>query len=124
MFRSILIVGLGGAIGAALRYIINISTLKFQFSDIPIATLLVNIIGCFLAGMFFHLVEKNIEFSDDLRLLLITGFCGGLTTFSALTIEEYSFISNKQFLLASVYIGLTVTFGLLAFWAGSLCFKS
>ena len=124
MFRSILIVGLRGAIGAALRYIINILTYKFQFSEIPIATFLVNIIGCFLAGLFLNLIEKNIQLSDDLRLLLITGFCGGLTTFSALTIEEYSFISNKQFLLASVYLGVTVTLGLVAFWLGSLWFKS
>ncbi|HVG42957.1 MAG TPA: CrcB family protein, partial [Chitinophagaceae bacterium] len=84
--RELIAVGLGGAAGSMLRFLIQ----RFMNTSLfPYGTLVVNVAGCLLIGIFAGFVIKNI-INESNRLLWITGFCGGFTTFSALTLESLS----------------------------------
>jgi len=108
MIINILLVAAGGATGSVLRYLCQRS-LNISF---PYGTAAVNLIGCFLVGLFAGLFLKNHEHQKS--LLLITGFCGGFTTFSAFTLESIQMMANDRWISLAVYISLSVLGGLLA----------
>lgn len=118
MLKSVLLVALGGSVGSILRYLASVFTTKFYSANFPLATFIVNIIGCLIIGILFGLFEKNGIVNDNLRLLLITGFCGGFTTFSAFSSENINLLQNGNFMTAIVYISLSVILGLFAVWFG------
>ena len=89
----------------------------------PTGTFAVNLIGCFFIGVIFSLAAKNAQGSDDMKLLLATGFCGGFTTFSAFAIENMELFKSGNNLTALTYILLSVTLGIIATFAGTLMFK-
>jgi CrcB protein len=118
MFKTILYVAIGGAIGSVLRYLITLFINK-QFSHpIPIATLLINILGCFLIGFLVGTFDKNNTLDISLKYLLLTGFCGGFTTFSAFGLENVTLFQSQNPVSALLYIGLSVVLGLAAVWFG------
>ena len=82
-----LIVMLGGSLGAVGRYSISLLAAKTWGTHFPWGTLLVNLIGCFLIGLIFALADRTRLLTPGLRLLLITGFLGALTTFSSFSLE-------------------------------------
>lgn len=83
MFKEILIAGCGGFVGTAGRYLIGKWSAGMWHGAFPMGTFLVNIIGCFLIGLFFGLLENAKVMTPSENVLLITGFCGGFTTFSS-----------------------------------------
>ena len=104
MLQQVLMVALGGGIGAALRYLTSewISNEGF-----PYATLTVNLVGSFLMGaLAIALAEQVI--SRDLALLFGTGLLGGLTTMSAFSVETIRLIEEQQTGIAASYVGLTM----------------
>lgn len=118
--KQILFVGLGGAAGSILRYLASVATLKYYSASFPIATLIVNITGCFIAGLIFGLVSQETSDAQSLRLLLITGFCGGFTTFSAFALENIKLMNSGNTPTAIFYVIVSVSAGLLAAWLGLL----
>lgn len=118
MFRSLLLVGLGGAIGSMLRYLISIYFTRFNSVDFPWATFSANILGCFIIGIVLTQSYKNDLIGNDIRLLLAVGFCGGLTTFSSFAVENITLINNKQFLILALYTAVSLLAGLTATWFG------
>jgi CrcB protein len=118
MIKQIIIVAIGGAAGSVLRYLATIISIKFYNNNFPIATFIVNILGCLLIGIFIGIFDRYGNFNENFRLLLITGFCGGFTTFSAFSSENISLMQNGNTFLAITYIGLSVIIGLLAVWFG------
>lgn len=112
MFSNIILVGLGGGIGSILRYLLQ-RTLNFSF---PYGTLLVNILGCLLIGLLWGLFTKHID--EQRRLLLVTGFCGGFTTFSSFTYEGVQMMMENRWLVLAFYTALSVLLGLLATYLG------
>ncbi len=114
MLRQLLLVALGGAIGSAMRYLTAILLARHYTGSIPLATLVVNVLGCFLIGLLIGLCSET----TYLRLLFITGFCGGFTTFSTFTAESYVMFREGAYGLALLYIAGSVLIGLLALWAG------
>ncbi|HMI07056.1 MAG TPA: fluoride efflux transporter CrcB [Flavobacterium sp.] len=118
MFRTILLVAIGGAIGSVLRYLTSLFVQKFYASSFPLATFLTNILGCFLIGLIVGLLDKNQLADSNLKWFLITGFCGGYTTFSAFGFENVSLLQNNHSGLALLYIGASIFIGLAAVWAG------
>jgi CrcB protein len=110
----LLLVALGGAAGSILRYLLQRQLNTFQ---IPFGTLAVNIGGCFLIGLLWASVSKG-QLTETGRLLLITGFCGGFTTFSAFSQEGIEMLQHSKFALFFIYVVASVAAGLLATFAG------
>jgi CrcB protein len=114
--KQILLVGLGGAAGSMLRYLTTILTARYFPVQFPLGTFVVNITGCFLIGLLMGgLADQH---NPQLRLLLITGFCGGYTTFSAFSYENMVLLNSNHSLMAIGYIFASVVFGLAAVWLG------
>lgn len=115
MLKNFLLIGLGGAAGSMLRYAF---TLWFKNSSFPLATFLVNIIGCFVIGCVFALAVRNEAFAANWKLFLATGICGGFTTYSAFSIESLQLLQQQRVALFAVYMIATILGGLGASWLG------
>jgi fluoride exporter len=116
-FNNILAVGLGGMLGSIVRYGSVVFIQRRISMPLPLPTLIVNIIGSFLLGMFvaYYLQPGK---RDDFRLFLTTGFCGGFTTFSAFAVENLNLIEQKMPGVAFLYILLSVVLSIGAAMAG------
>ena len=114
MIRNLLLVALGGAGGSVLRYMLsNINT------SFPWGTFAVNVLGSFLIGLLVGLISKGV-LSPEMKLLLVTGFCGGFTTFSTFANESFSMMKAGDVLLTALYVGVSVIIGILAVWGGMM----
>ncbi|MBR3531650.1 MAG: fluoride efflux transporter CrcB [Bacteroidaceae bacterium] len=111
--RNILLVALGGAVGSVCRYLIS----KLSLGTFPWGTLTVNILGSLLIGLLTGLMLRG-SISPEMKLLLVTGFCGGFTTFSTFANESFSMMRTGDVLLSALYIGVSVVVGVLAVYAG------
>ncbi len=122
--KDFLLVGLGGMTGSIFRYSISkfLTPTLFIF---PVGTLLVNLIGCFIAGIIFKLTSNHLHdtFSNNILNFLVIGFCGGFTTFSAFSIESITLFNQRKFLLLISYIMLSGIFGILFCSLGMLIVK-
>ncbi|GAA4347109.1 fluoride efflux transporter CrcB [Hymenobacter saemangeumensis] len=113
MMYSYMLVGLGGGIGAMGRYVLQ-QAVQGRFPlPWPVGTGAVNVLGCLLAGLLLGTMERH-GLGSGWRLLLITGFCGGFTTFSAFALENLALLRAGQVLLAALYAGGSVVLGVLA----------
>lgn len=118
MMKNLLYVMLGGAVGAALRYLVGLLCAHFRWTSFPVATFLVNIIGCFLLGMLMAFGEKFTNFSGSTYLMLTVGLCGAFTTFSTFTADTFNLIENGQWYWAVLYLTLSVVVGFVLFYIG------
>ena len=123
MIRAMLLVGFGGAIGSILRYLTSFCLAKYYENAFPLATFIVNIIGCFLIGLLAGFLAKSQLASEDIKWFLITGLCGGYTTFSAFAYENIQLMQTDNLSLAFFNIGLSVIIGLVAVWLGLILTK-
>jgi CrcB protein len=113
--KEIAIVFIGGGLGSVLRFSVGKLFIS-SLSKFPMATFLVNIIGCFLIGLLVAYFSKSEN--SFYKLLLITGFCGGFTTFSTFSNETILLLKNNQIILAAIYIISSLLLGLLATFVG------
>lgn len=118
MIKPLLIVGLGGALGSILRYSCQRFLPGITGTGFPFNTLMVNLAGCFLIGLLFGWSVRTVGEAEDLKLLAITGFCGGFTTFSAFSIETLQLIKADKWVWAIGYIALSVVIGILLTFLG------
>ena len=114
MIRNLLLVALGGAAGSVLRYLL--SGLNTSF---PWGTFTVNVFGSLLIGLLVGYVSKGV-LSPEMKLLLVTGFCGGFTTFSTFANESFGMVKAGDILLTALYVGASVVIGILAVWGGMM----
>lgn len=118
MIKSFLLVGLGGGLGSIVRYSIALLLTRLNVSYLVLSTFAANLIGCFIAGFAIGYIEKNIGYNHQIRLFLIIGFCGGLTTFSTFAVENINYINSRLFFSSILYVFSSILFGFLAVWAG------
>jgi fluoride exporter len=119
MVAQSIIVGIGGIFGAISRFAIEHWVSEFTKASVfPFGTLTVNILGCLIIGMLFALIEDYGSISPRLRLLLITGFLGALTTFSSFGLDTFNLIQKNHLIIAIINILVQVVFGLIAVWLG------
>jgi fluoride exporter len=117
--RNIIIIGAGGFIGAILRYLAILSVQVFkQKTNIPLGTLLVNVLGCLLIGFLLVLAEDNKLISTDSRNFLVVGILGAFTTFSTFAYESVGLLKNGMSLQFFLNVFLQLFLGLGAVWGG------
>ena len=118
---KIAIIGLGGCIGAILRYLVagGVHSL-FNIASFPIGTMVVNIAGCLLIGLGGGLMEGRQLFSPEMRAFLFVGILGSFTTFSTFGLETFNLIKQGQWLASFGNIGISLALGLTAVLAGHM----
>lgn len=118
MLKNLLIIGSGGFVGSIARYLVSQLNLSISFHSIPVGTLTVNIIGCFLIGLLTGVADKSMILTTEWRLFLMVGLCGGFTTFSAFANENLMLMHNGQVLAVLLYTALSIFLGFLAVYLG------
>ena len=117
-----LLVACGGAIGASLRYGAGFIISK-PYSLFPWATWSINILGCFLAGVFFAFTQRYPVLQNETRLFLMVGILGGFTTFSSFGLETFQLIRQGQLPLALAYTVSSVIVGVIFLAIGFYLFQ-
>ena len=113
-----LFVAIGGAAGSVLRYLTSVFTNRYFQGHFPLATFISNAVGCLLIGLLMGFFLKNNLAESNLKWLLVTGFCGGYTTFSTFSFENIALMQSQQYGTAFLYITTSVIVGLAAVWCG------
>lgn len=124
MFKAMIIAGLGGFIGTCLRFLTGKFFHVVTTSAFPWGTFSVNVIGSFLIGIFFGLAERSNVISPSMNVFLITGFCGGFTTFSSFADDMYLMLQQRHWLSFGLYVGLSFLLGLVMVWLGRSMVKA
>lgn len=114
---NILMVALGGALGSVARYVVSRYVGDIAGDGFPWATLTVNVAGCLVIGVFAG-YGSSLCMAQSVRLLLVTGFCGGFTTFSTFANESLMLMKTADALYTLLYIGASVIAGLFAAYCG------
>ena len=120
--KALLLVFLGGGAGSALRYIIG-KNLNPTTTGFPWGTFTVNLIGSLIIGLVFGWILQKSKLSNETLLLIVAGFCGGFTTFSAFALESLNFLKIGYTSLFLTYVVTSIIAGLLCVWFGYLIMK-
>ena len=116
---KILLVGLGGGLGAIARYFLSAYVQHLTpTAPFPLGTLVVNVLGCLMIGLLAYLADLRNLFTPELRLLAFTGFLGGFTTFSTFGNETTLLLAEGKNGSALANVSLHIGLGLGAVWAG------
>jgi CrcB protein len=115
---TILWVALGGAIGSAARYGVNVWAGRMLGSEFPWHTFIVNVVGCFAMGVLVELMALKLNVGNETRAFLTTGILGGFTTFSAYSLDFAVLVERKSYGAALAYGTGSVALSLIAVFAG------
>ncbi len=118
MIGGYLVVFIGGGLGAALRHGVNRASLAYLGPAFPYGTLLVNVVGALLMGVFAELFLVKGGGSQDFRLFLTTGLLGGFTTFSAFSLDAALMWQRSDYATLGTYVGASVLLSIAALFAG------
>jgi CrcB protein len=119
---AIALVGAGGFLGSVARYAVAL-LLAPVATGFPFSTLTVNILGSFFIGFLSELAISTTLVSPEARLFLVTGFCGGFTTFSAYMFENTALLKDGQLFYSSIYLAGSIAGGFIALYTGTLLAK-
>ena len=116
--QKIILIGLAGLIGTLCRYWLSGLVARQYGETFPWGTLVVNVVGCFLAGSLYYLLEERFLVSPALRTVILIGLLGGFTTFSSFRLQTFTLLREGEFALATLNVTLSNFLGLLMLWAG------
>ena len=116
--KIILMVAIGGAIGAIARQQSNQLIMRIFGGEFPIGTIFVNILGSFIVGLLFELFATKITLSDEWRSLIFTGVLASFTTFSSFALDVALLSERNEYYYALCYIGISVVLSIGALFVG------
>ena len=116
--KIILMVAIGGAIGAVARQQSNQLIMRIFGGEFPIGTIFVNILGSFIMGLLFELFASKITLSDEWRSLIFTGVLASFTTFSSFALDVALLSERNEYYYALCYIGISVVLSIGALFVG------
>lgn len=117
--NNILFIGVGGFLGAILRYTLSdFVQNSSRISNFPVGTLVVNLVGCLLIGALAQIAEIRDIFTPETSSLIFLGFLGAFTTFSTFSSDSFNLMRDGNNLFFYLNIGASVVFGLFAVWLG------
>ncbi|MCW5862593.1 MAG: CrcB family protein [Anaerolineae bacterium] len=113
-----LLIGLAGALGALARYSLGGLVQRYSGFTFPVGTLVVNLLGTFLFGFIWALVEQRLVVSVETRVIILSGFLGAFTTFSSFMFETSTLVGDGQWGFAALNLTTQIILGLLAMFLG------
>ena len=116
---TLLLVGLGGFIGAILRYVLG-GWIQNSFVNFPVGTLVINTTGSFFLGLIMYLSEYRGFFDDKTRIFLTIGILGAFTTLSTFGYESFRLLDDSKLFLMAINVVATVLFSMLAVYLGKI----
>ncbi|HLX80234.1 MAG TPA: fluoride efflux transporter CrcB [Burkholderiales bacterium] len=116
--QLILAVAGGGALGSVARYLVGVGSTKLFGVAFPWGTLIINIAGSFLIGVFVEMFALKWDLPQTVRVFLTVGICGGFTTFSTFSLDSYVLMERGEFGLAAAYIIGSVVLSIAALVGG------
>lgn len=121
MIRTLLFIGGGSFLGGIARYLVKVGCGKlFPAATLPLGTMVANVAGCFLIGLFYGIASRHTTMSQDMLMFLTVGFCGGFTTFSTFMNENMSMIQGGELFNSLLYAVLSLVLGLAFLYLGTL----
>ena len=121
--QKTIFIALAGLVGTLIRYGLASFVARQYGENFPWGTLIVNLIGSFLAGALYHLAEERLLISPALRTIILIGLLGGFTTFSSYGLQTFTLLRDGQLGLATLNVALSNVLGLFMVWTGYVAFK-
>ena len=118
MIYKLALLGLAGALGTLARYGAAGLVQRIHGASFPWGTLAVNLTGCFLAGLFWTLLESRWPLSGETRTIILVGFIGAFTTFSAFILESGELLRSAEWMHALANLAMQNVFGFVSLFAG------
>ena len=122
--QKTIFIALAGLVGTLIRYWVSGFVARQYGETFPWGTLVVNLIGSFLAGSIYYLAEERFLISPTLRTVILIGLLGGLTTFSSYGLQTFTLLRDGEIGLATLNIAISNVLGLLLVWIGYVAFKA
>jgi fluoride exporter len=125
MLQRLLLIALAGAFGTLARYGLGGMVQRYSpEAHLPLGTLVVNVVGCFLFGVVWSLAHERLLIDDEFRVVILVGFMGAFTTFSTFIFETGNFLNDERWLMATVNITVQTLIGLLSLFGGVIVSRS
>jgi fluoride exporter len=123
MYKTLFFIGAGSFIGGVLRYLCTRWVMHSFVCKIPLGTLLVNILGCFIIGILYGIFDRGNLMNNNLRMFLTVGFCGGFTTFSTFMNESFMMLKADNLFYLSLYLSISLIGGFAMLYVGQILIK-
>jgi CrcB protein len=122
--QRILLIGFAGLAGTLGRYFMSGLVARRFGETFPVGTIIINVIGCFLAGLLFYVLQERSLVSETVRLAIMVGFLGGFTTFSAYSLQTFTLFRDGEVFLAFLNLAISNVLGLFMVWLGFIAARA
>ena len=116
--QKTIFIAVAGLLGTLARYWLSGVVARQYGETFPWGTMVVNLVGCFLAGAVFYLADERFLLSPTLRTIILIGFLGGLTTFSSYGLQTFTLVRDGELAIAMLNVVASNVLGLLMVWTG------
>jgi fluoride exporter len=118
--QKYVLIAIGGALGSLARYLVGLTVMNRMGTRFPYGTFVINLTACMIIGFSLTWLDRRTGMNPAWRFLIPVGFVGAYSTFSTFEWEIFTKLQTGAFVIAALYVSLSVLFGLLAVWLGSL----